>query len=99
MVFGYRRYCDDLLHNAVYNVIPNTINNIMQEKHSWGLLGKFNWDSVKDVILYVLDYGTYSINYAGNYIYIATYLNQTIVVTIRVVNRIIRLIDAYVKTR
>ncbi len=96
---GIEDIVDDLLHNAVCNVIPNTINHIMQEKHSWGLLGKFNWDSVKDVILYVLDYGTYSINYAGNYIYTATYLNQTIVVTIRVVNGIIRLIDAYVKTR
>lgn len=87
------------LAKALNDVLFNTINHIMQLKHAWNLVGANDWNSVKPIIDYTITNGSYYINDVGNYIYSAPYNGQIVVVSVRIIDGIIRIVDAYVKTR
>jgi len=89
----------EALIRAFNNIIPNTINHIMQSKHAWNLVGSKDWNSVKPIIDYTISNGSYYINNAGNYVYSSIYNGQTVVVTVRIIDGIMRIVDAYIKTR
>ena len=83
----------------ISNVIPNSVNHIMQTKHAWDLVGVNNWSSVSNVINTVLTKGSGIANSAGNMIYSYVYNGKTVEVTTRVVDGAIRIVDAWVKTK
>ena len=83
----------------IYEVIPNRIDHIMQTKHAWNLVGANNWSAVSNVINSTLTQGAAGpLNTAGNVVYTYVYNNYTVEVTTRVINGIIQIVDAWVKT-
>jgi len=85
--------------NALRNIIPNTINHIMQSKHAWKLIGNNTWNSASKAIEHVLKHGSAANHVAGNRIHTATYNGQTVQVVTRIINGTLRIVDAWVKTR
>jgi hypothetical protein len=89
--------------NALQNIIPNTINHIMQSKHAWNLIGNNTWASVSRAIKYVLTKGSSTSYTAGNTIYTAVYTavynGKTVQVVTRLADGVLRIVDAWVKTK
>ena len=81
------------------NVEVNRITHIMQSKHAWNIIGSTNWTAVSNVINTALTKGQGVLNDAGNVIYSYAYKGQTIEVTTRVVDGVIKIVDAWVKTK
>lgn len=84
--------------SALNRVILNKQNHILQAKHRWDLVGGNTWSKVSNIIKFVLVNGTVITNSVGNEIYSAEYGGQIIEVTTRVVNGILTIVDAWVKT-
>ncbi len=85
--------------NAIQNIIPNTINHIMQSKHAWNLIGNNTWASASKAIEYVLSKGSSAAYTAGHTIYTATYNGKTVQVVVRFIDGALRIVDAWVKTK
>jgi len=71
----------------------------MQAKHAWDLVGATNWSSASNVIATVLTKGSSVANSVGNVVYSHVVNGKTVEVTTRVVNGVIQIVDAWVKTR
>lgn len=84
--------------SALNRIIPNKQNHILLAKHRWDLVGGNSWSKVSDIIKFVLVNGTVVTNSVGNEIYSAEYGGQIIEVTTRIVNGILTIVDAWVKT-
>jgi len=85
--------------SALSNIISNTVTHIMQTKHAWDLVGATNWSGVSNVINTVLTKGSGVLSQAGNMVYSYVMNGHTIEVTTRVVDGVLRIVDAWVKTR
>ena len=85
--------------SALSNIISNTVTHIMQAKHAWDLVGATNWSGVSNVINTVLTKGSGVLNQAGNMVYSYVMNGQTIEVTTRIVDGVLRIVDAWVKTK
>jgi len=82
---------------ALKAVDANKINHIMQSKHAWERLGDATLKSVSKAIDYTLANGTSAAYEAGNTIVTATYNGQTVQVVTRIVDDVLRIVDAWIK--
>ena len=80
---------------------PNRINHIMQPEHVWDRVNATTWSDVQSIIEYVVSNGTSAPykNTGFNYLYSNPYGNETIEVNVRIVDEILHIVDAWVKTR
>ena len=88
------------ISKAISSISRNTMHHIMQGKHAWGqVLKKVTWNNIKSLIRTTMQKGaTTLINKQGNaLIYEAVHNN--IVVRYAVIDGLIKISDAWVKTR
>lgn len=90
---------------SISNVSSKSIDHIMDAKHAWDkVVSTTNWNSVQGVILNVMQKGTSTIiNTTSNggtvYEAIKTINSQTVVVRYAIIDNIIKISDAWVKTK
>ena len=83
--------------NAIQNVDINKQNHILQKKHGWENVGKNDWGTASEAIKYTLKNGSAEAYKAGNEIVSATYKGQTVQVVVRTVDKVLKIVDAWVK--
>ena len=73
----------------------------MQPEHVWDRVNATTWSDVQSIIEYVVSNGTSAPykNTGFNYLYSNPYGNETIEVNVRIVDEILHIVDAWVKTR
>ena len=88
------------ISKALSSISQNTIYHIMQSKHAWSqVLKRATWNNIKDLINATMKKGaTTLINKQGNAI-IYEAVRNNIVVRYAVIDGIIKISDAWVKTR
>jgi len=88
------------ISKALSSVSRNTMHHIMQSKHAWGqVLKRATWNNVKSLINTTMQKGaTTLINKQGNAL-IYEAVRNNIVVRYAVIDGIIKISDAWVKTR
>ena len=82
---------------AIKNVELNRQNHILQSKHLWNKVCNGKWSGVKNVIQKVLTSGNVAAYGGGAQIVTATVKGQTVQVVIKVINGVMRIVDAWVK--
>ena len=92
------------ISKAISAINRNKINHIMQSKHAWNLVfKKASWSNVKNLINTVLKKGTMTlIDKQGKslvYEAVYNYAGKKIIVRYAVIDGIIKIADAWVKTR
>ena len=65
--------------------------------HGWSTIGNNTWDTASEAIKYTLKNGSVASYQAGNEIVTAIYKGQTIQVVVREVDKVLRIVDAWVK--
>lgn len=83
--------------NALKNVESNRRVHILQDKHGWSSLGNNTWDTASEAIKYTLKNGSIASYQAGNQIVTAIYRGQTVQVVVREVDKVLRIVDAWIK--
>lgn len=83
--------------NALKNVESNRRTHILQDKHGWSTLGDNTWDTASEAIKHTLKNGSVASYQAGNQIVTATYKGQTVQVVVREVDKVLRIVDAWIK--
>ncbi len=83
---------------AIRNVELNRRNHILQSKHLWNKVSNGKWSGVSNVIQKVLTSGTVATYGGGSQIVTATVKGQTVQVVIKVIDGVMRIVDAWVKS-
>ena len=83
--------------NALKSVESNRRTHILQDKHGWSTLGDNTWDTASEAIKHTLKNGSVASYQAGNQIVTATYKGQTVQVVVREVDKVLRIVDAWIK--
>lgn len=82
---------------AINNISENTKHHILQDKHQWSQLGNNSWKTVSKAIEHTLNKGTVATYKAGNQIVTATYKGKTVQVVVRTMDKVVRIVDAWIK--
>ena len=82
---------------AIKNVEVNRRNHILQSKHLWNKVSNGKWGGVSNVIQKVLTSGNVAAYGGGAQIVTATVKGQTVQVVIKVIDGVMRIVDAWVK--
>ena len=83
--------------NALKSVESNRRIHILQDKHGWSTLGDNTWNTASEAIKYTLKNGSVASYQASNQIVTATYKGQTVQVVVREVDKVLRIVDAWIK--
>ena len=83
--------------DAIKNVESNRRTHILQDKHGWSKIGDNTWDTASEAIKHTLKNGSATNYQAGNEIITATYKGQTVQVVVHEVDKVLRIVDAWVK--
>ena len=75
----------------------NRIHHIMQPHHNWGKVGATTWEGIQEIIEYTVNNGTFGPYKNGNLLYTAGYGDETIEVSVRYINEVLTVVDAWVK--
>ncbi len=84
-----------------FSTDPNRINHIMDVAHAWNRVNATTWNDVQKVIEYTVLNGTSEpyLTSGSNFLYSCTYGNEIIQVNVRIVDEVLNIVDAWVKTR
>ena len=90
----------DEISNMIAQVTAHRSGHIMALHHAWDLIGVSTWETAKPIITQILLTGqTYIHPDSGNTMFWANYGGQVVEVSTRVVNGVLTIVNAWVKTR
>ena len=84
------------ISSMIKAVDANKKNHILQAKHGWNQIGNGKWSSVKKAITHTLNKGTVSAYKESTQLVTAVYKGKTVQVHIRLVDGIMKIVNAWV---
>ena len=85
------------ISNAIKNVESNRRTHILQDKHGWKTIGNNTWETASKAIKHTLKNGSVASYKAGNEIITASYKGKTVQVVVREVNKVLQIVNAWIK--